>query len=185
MTALSEPLLTAFISMLIDTLAVMVPGGNDDADTKEAHRNIARLLFEAFQPRDAIEAMAAARAVAAHHAAMDSFTRAAQPGASDEKVIRLRANALAAGRSVEAALRARDKRRKEHTAAEAQAAAQPQTASRHVSPSWSRSRCARRRGRTIVPALRSAPRNDWNPSCHKRRLSHSRAGSISNLRACL
>jgi hypothetical protein len=125
MTALSDPLLAAFITMLIDTLAVMVPGGNDDADTKEGRRNVARLLFEAFEPRDAIEAMAAARAVAAHHAAMDNFTRAAQPGVSDEKVIRLRANALAAGRTVEAALRARDKRRKEQTAAEAQAAAQP------------------------------------------------------------
>jgi hypothetical protein len=130
MTALSDPLLAAFITMLIDTLAVMVPGGNDDADTKEARRNVARLLFEAFQPRDAIEAMAAARAVAAHHAAMDSFTRAAQPGVSDEKVIRLRANALAAGRTVEAALRARDKRRKEQTAAEAQAAVQPPAVNR-------------------------------------------------------
>ena len=87
-------------------------------------------MFEAFQPRDAIEAMAAARAVAAHHAAMDSFTRAAQPGVSDEKVIRLRANALAAGRSVEAALRARDKRRKQTAAAGDKTPAQPPAVSR-------------------------------------------------------
>ncbi len=130
MTPLSDPLFAAFITMLIDTLAVMVPGGSDDADTKEVRRNVARLLFEAFQPRDAIEAMAAARAVAAHHAAMDSFTRAAQPGVSDEKVIRLRANALAAGRTVEAALRARDKRRKEPAVAETQAPAQPPAVNR-------------------------------------------------------
>jgi hypothetical protein len=64
MTALSDPLLAAFVTMLVDTLAVMVPGGNDDADTKEARATSPGLLFEAFQPRDAIEAMAPARAVA-------------------------------------------------------------------------------------------------------------------------
>jgi hypothetical protein len=117
MTAISDPLLAAFISMLIDTLAAMVPGGNDDADTKEARRNVARLLFEAFEPRDAIEAMAAARAVAAHHAAMDSFTRAAQPDVSDEKVIRLRANALAAGRPVAGCAAAASRQSRTATAA--------------------------------------------------------------------
>ena len=45
-----------------------------------------------------MEAAEAARAVAAHFAAMDSFARAARPGVADEKAVRLRANALAAGR---------------------------------------------------------------------------------------
>ena len=109
----TNPLFATFIAMLIDTLIAMVPGSDDD--TKETRRGIARLMFEAYQPHDAIEAMAAARAVAAHHAAMDNFRRAAQPGVSDAVVVRLRSGALAAGRSVEAVLRARDRRRQQQT----------------------------------------------------------------------
>ena len=116
MSAPSNPHFATFVTMLIDTLAAMMPGSDDDS--KETRRDIARLMFEAFQPRDAIEAMAAARAVAAHHAAMDNFARAARLGVSDETAMRLRANALAAGRSVEAMLRARDRRRKELSADE-------------------------------------------------------------------
>jgi hypothetical protein len=44
-----------------------------------------------------MEAALAARAIAGHLAAMDSFAHAAKLGVSDEKVIRLRANAFAAG----------------------------------------------------------------------------------------
>ena len=97
MSTPSNPLFATFIAMLIDTLIAMVPGSDDD--TKETRRGIARLMFEAYQPQDAIEAMAAARAVTAHHAAMDNFRRAAQPGVSDAVVVRLRSGALAAGRS--------------------------------------------------------------------------------------
>ena len=91
----------------------MVPGGGDDAH-EGARRNVARLMFEAYQPRDAIAAMAAARAVAAHHAAMDNFTRTAQPGVSDEKVIRLRVNALAAGTFGRGDARGQDQDRVRH-----------------------------------------------------------------------
>ncbi len=122
MSASSDPAFATFVALLIDTLTSMVPGDDDNEETRHA---IARLMFDAFQPRDAIEAMSAARAVAAHHAAMDNFARAAQPGVSDEKVIRLRANALAAGRSVEAALRALEKRRNEKPAPAEEEAASP------------------------------------------------------------
>jgi hypothetical protein len=40
--------------MLIDTLAAVVQGSDDD--TTEPRHDVARLMFEAFQPRDAIEA---------------------------------------------------------------------------------------------------------------------------------
>ena len=122
MSTPSNPLFATFIAMLIDTLIAMVPGSDDD--TKETRRGIARLMFEAYQPQDAIEAMAAARAVAAHHAAMDNFRRAAQPGVSDAVVVRLRSGALAAGRSVEAMLRARDRRRQQQAPAGAKTPAQ-------------------------------------------------------------
>jgi hypothetical protein len=59
---------------------------------------MARTLLEAWQPADVMEAAVATRAFAAHLAAMDSFARAAKPGMSDESVIRLRGNAIAAGR---------------------------------------------------------------------------------------
>jgi hypothetical protein len=45
-----------------------------------------------------MEAALAARAIAAHFAAMDGFARAAKPGMSDDKAVRLRVNASAAGR---------------------------------------------------------------------------------------
>jgi hypothetical protein len=101
----TEPLFASFVAMLIDTLTAMVPGAATDALTSEKRREIARLLFDAFQPRNAIEAMLATRAIAAHHACMDNFIRAAKPGMSDTSVMRLRGNALAAGRSFDAVLR--------------------------------------------------------------------------------
>ena len=101
----TDPLFASFVAMLIDTLAAMVPGSDTDAPTGEKRRDIARLLFETLQPRNAVEAMLAARAIAAHHACMDNFIRAARPGMSDTTVIRLRGNALAAGRSFDAVLR--------------------------------------------------------------------------------
>jgi hypothetical protein len=131
MSAPSDPLFTTFIAMLIGTLTAMVPGSDDD--TVETRRGIAQLMFDTYQPRDAIEAMAAARAVAAHHAAMDNYTRAARPGVSDATADRLRATALAAGRSVEAMLRARDKRREQQAAAGAKAPA-PQPAANSEPP---------------------------------------------------
>ncbi len=108
-----EQLFASFVALLLDTLAKMVPGKDDDTDACAARRDIARILFEALKPRDALEAVLAARAVAAHHAAMDGYARAAQPGTSDEKAIRLRNSAIAASRSFDAVLRALEKLRKE------------------------------------------------------------------------
>jgi hypothetical protein len=57
-----------------------------------------------------IEAMLAARMIAAHHATMDGYRRAMQPGVSDAEAVRLRNNAIAAARSFDAALRTLEKR---------------------------------------------------------------------------
>jgi hypothetical protein len=85
----------AFFTLLIDALVKTIPaeaarGGDGVA--------FARMLLEAWEPSDAMEAALAARAIAAHLAAMDGFARAAKPGISDETAVRLRANAIAAGR---------------------------------------------------------------------------------------
>ena len=110
MSVQTSPLDARFVALLLDSLLQVVTGEASQDET--ARREIARILFAAFQPADAIEAALATRAVAAHFAAMDSFARAARPGASDEQAMRLDRNALAAGRSFDAALRTLDKRRK-------------------------------------------------------------------------
>jgi hypothetical protein len=99
--------LDAFITLLIGTLVRTIPAAA--ADETEADRaanlSIVRTMIEAFHPTDPTEAAEAARAVAAHFAAMDSFARAAKPGVADEQAVRLRANALAAGRVFSTTLR--------------------------------------------------------------------------------
>jgi hypothetical protein len=109
----SEQIFAGFLALLLDPLAKMVPGKGDDAATHSTRRDLARVLFDAFEPRNAIEAVLAARAVAAHHASMDAYTRAAEPDISDEKCIRLRNSAIAVSRSFDAALRTLEKLRKE------------------------------------------------------------------------
>lgn len=122
-TTPTDQVFATFMAMLIDTLAMMVPAKDDGSDATAIRRDIARMLFDALKPRDAVEAMLAARAIAAHHATMDGYARAAQPGTSDENSIRLRANAIAASRSFDAVLRTLEKRRKEPDAPAVETAA--------------------------------------------------------------
>jgi hypothetical protein len=97
----------AFLVLLLDSLAETIPAGQD----REAGLTIARTLLEALHPADAKEAAQVARAIAAHFAAMDGFARAAKPGMSDETVIKLRGNALAASRLSDALVRPRQQLR--------------------------------------------------------------------------
>ena len=95
----------AFITLLIGTLVRTIPTTADQTEADRAvNLSIVRTMIEAFHPSDPMEAAEAARAVAAHFAAMDSFARAARLGVADEKAVRLRANALAAGRVFSATL---------------------------------------------------------------------------------
>jgi hypothetical protein len=95
----------AFLDYLIATLAGTWPDGS-----AEERRDAALAALQALQPRDMIEAMLAARMIAAHHATMDGYRRAMQPGVSDAEAVRLRNNAIAAARSFDAALRTLEKR---------------------------------------------------------------------------
>jgi hypothetical protein len=96
----------AFLAPLIETLASTWPAGSAEDCPKAA-----RAALEALEPRDLVEAMLAARMIAAHHATMDGYRRAMQPGVSDAEAVRLRNNAIAAARSFDAALRTLEKRR--------------------------------------------------------------------------
>jgi len=103
-----------FLRCLLQALAATIPAGTGPASaTAEAWAeqwDAARELFDAMQPRNPIEAVLAARAVAAHHASMDMYARAAVPGTTDEKALRLCASAAAASRSFDTALRMLEKR---------------------------------------------------------------------------
>jgi hypothetical protein len=102
---MADPSDPAFLDHLIATLAGTWPDGS-----AEERRGAALAALQALQPRDMIEAMLAARMIAAHHATMDGYRRAMQPGVSDAEAVRLRNNAIAAARSFDAALRTLEKR---------------------------------------------------------------------------
>jgi hypothetical protein len=94
----------------------------EDAQARAVRQEGARVMFTALRPRDPMEAALAARAVAAHHAAMDMYARAARPGTPDDKAMRLRNSAIAASRSYDVALRELGKRQGKPTAAPKDAA---------------------------------------------------------------
>lgn len=96
------------LALLLAALTKAIPGYAEMSDAdRAANLTLARAMFEAFQPADALEAVRAVNAVAAGLAAMDGFARAAKPGLSDETVVRLRGNALATGRVFDTAVRTR------------------------------------------------------------------------------
>ena len=128
-TAETEPesrLSRIFIRSLLRALAATLP--KDDHTTAEISADMwemARELFFAMQPNDAIEAVYAARAVAAHFAAMDMYARAAKPDLTNEKALRLRNSAIAASRSFDSALRRMEQRQTRPVARSTYHAAQP------------------------------------------------------------
>jgi hypothetical protein len=149
----------AFLASLIETLAGSWPTDSGEDTVMAAHAAIVALA-----PRDLVEAMLAGRMIAAHHATLDSYRRAMLPDLGDADAVRLRNNAIALGRSFDAALRMLEKRR-----ALADGLAQPpRPARRHAglprmslrsttgSPASRRRRSPRRNTRwtTIPPSLR-------------------------------
>jgi len=120
--------LDTFITLLIGTLVRTIPSTADQTESdRAANLSLVRTMIEAFHPSDPMEAAEAARAVAAHFAAMDSFARAARPGVADEKAVRLRANALAAGRMFSTTLRNHRRQQRQLSGAN-----QPHQPSRHA-----------------------------------------------------
>jgi hypothetical protein len=96
----SAPLSHNFKTRMLKAIAGTVPAdaGDDPAAPDEKIETMQELL-DALDPRDAADAQLAAIAIAAALSAIDGFTRAARAGISDETAVRLRSNALAAGRA--------------------------------------------------------------------------------------
>jgi hypothetical protein len=89
----------AFTRRLLQALAATTPRDDDDPTGSGEDLETTRELFDSLNPCDAADAMLAAIAVAAARSAMDNFARAARPGVSNETVVRLRSNGLAAART--------------------------------------------------------------------------------------
>jgi hypothetical protein len=110
-TSQPDHLFKLFGSVLLDILERALSRNGDDGDARSTATDIARSLFDTLKPRDVLEAMLAARLVAAHCAAIDGYARATQPEVAEVMVLRLRANAAAVSRSFDAALRTLARRR--------------------------------------------------------------------------
>jgi hypothetical protein len=98
--SISPTLSRSFRTCLLRAIAGTVPADpSDDQAARDAKIAAVAELLDALDPADAADAQLAAIAIAAALAAMDGFTRAAKAGVSNETAIRLRGNALAAGRA--------------------------------------------------------------------------------------
>ena len=100
------------VAQLRSVLACLQPPlgpGEDGAAEAQVLAGMAAL--RAFQPRDGVEGMIAAQAVAAHHAAMECLRLACEPAQSPEVASRLRRDAAAMSRTFGELLSALDRRR--------------------------------------------------------------------------
>jgi hypothetical protein len=99
-------------SQLRSVLACVQPHlGPAPEDAVAAPVMAAMAALQAFQPRDGVEGMIAAQAVAAHHAAMECLRLACEPAQSPEVASRLRRDAAAMSRTFGELLAALDRRR--------------------------------------------------------------------------
>ena len=75
----AHPPIDPFTQNLLRTLVATIPAQPDETDTEYEERfAAATTAWAAFRPRDTVEQMLAAQIVAAHHAALDCLTRAAE-----------------------------------------------------------------------------------------------------------
>lgn len=123
-----DPFARVFAKRLLKALADAMPNDpSDDAATREENRQAMHALFNSLNPRDPAEAQLAAIAIAAASSAMDNFVRAIQPGVSNDMALRLRGNALNAGRTYSAMLRTLRGPQPRQSVAKSAPAAAPET----------------------------------------------------------
>jgi hypothetical protein len=94
-------------ALLRSTLATLWPDPNDT----ERRVSAACVALAAFRPKDEIEAMVAAQAVAMHHGAMECFRRAMIPEQPSETAARLRKDGANLARAMTDMLDALDRKR--------------------------------------------------------------------------
>lgn len=130
-----DPFARVFAKRLLKTLAAAMPTDrSDDATSREENQQAMHALFTSLNPCDPAEAQLAAIAIAAASAAMDNFIRANQPGVSNDMALRLRGNALNAGRTYSAMLRSLRGPQPRKTVAKPAPAAAPEPPPRPAAP---------------------------------------------------
>jgi hypothetical protein len=90
--------------MLSATIDTLPHHPHASAEATATEREAAFLVITALRPRDPLEAMLAARVVAAHYHVMDNFRCAAQPGLPPNLQLRFQARAVALSRLMDATL---------------------------------------------------------------------------------
>jgi hypothetical protein len=111
LTAVSGSQSTRFRNALLnDVRAAIVPQGASH-EVQTARLGAAMDALAGFAPRDEVEGMMAAQAVATHHAAMDALRRALAPGIPAETGDRLRRQATKLSQSFVALTDAIERRR--------------------------------------------------------------------------
>jgi hypothetical protein len=110
-TDLEAMLATPFGMILMNTVRLAMPPRMDGFD-EDAILRAAFQAFTAFDPRDAMEQMLAAQAVAAHFAAMGYFAAAMNPIADERTADRSRRGAVAMNRSMRDTIKMLQQRRK-------------------------------------------------------------------------
>jgi hypothetical protein len=113
----------AFSFMLYAVLASLTLEPERGVEDLKTEREAATAMLAALQPRDAVEAALAARAVATHHASMACFRRAVAVGLSDQMMSRLFATGTALSRMSMQLVRAIDARKRAAPGARAAATA--------------------------------------------------------------
>jgi hypothetical protein len=151
--ATSNPTTAAHLVQLALAITSTVPAGTPDDQCI-----VTRVLIEALQPRDAKEAMVVARIIAAQQATMDSYRDAMQPGTGNTEAIRLRNNAVEAGRAFDVAMQALEQNRAARQL-EPLAIVRPPLQASSTRPPWPAKQAAQTGQRTT----QDAPRGNGQP----------------------
>ena len=116
---------TPFTRDLLRTLTATIPAQPDETEAEYAERfAAATTAWAAFRPRDTVEQMLAAQIVAAHYAALDCLTRAAETEDST-KAERLRRSHATMTRGMRDTMRQLDERQQHPADTEAPPAIEP------------------------------------------------------------
>ncbi len=115
-----------FIRRLLANLsAIIAIDQEQDPATWAEEWQMLEQFFWALKPTNPIEAVLAAHVVDTHHRGMEISKRAAQPGLSDDKALRLHTSANAARRALLATLHRLEKRQQQGAPAEPEPIAVP------------------------------------------------------------
>jgi hypothetical protein len=111
MTADPSAFEAPFIYMLNSTLDAVAVAPNASPDDVKTQQLAIAMALGALDPGDAIDTLSAARAITAHHAAMECYRRAAKPDVPDRMLTQLLARAASLSRLTTQTIQAIERRK--------------------------------------------------------------------------